>query len=51
MAPNLQRFRRRVLAMLDARTAALEALYSADPHTRGHKQATEAIRLKIAVMR
>ena len=51
MAAAAQRFRRRVLAMLDARDSALWALYEKTPEVEAHRRATNSIRQRIAEMR
>lgn len=57
MAASAQRFRRRVLAMLDARVHALDSLYvsNAEPYAdrelRAALRATNSIRNRITEMR
>lgn len=51
MTPASQNFRHRVLAMLAAREAALNALCNGTEETRAARRTTESIRRKIELMR
>lgn len=51
MTAAVQRFRRRVIAMLDARTQALDALYETNHEIAAAKRTTADIRNRIEGLR